>query len=61
MAYVHQHKVIFRDLKPENILYNPEKNLIKICDFGWACKTSDIKWCSMRGGTLTYMSPETLQ
>ena len=32
--FMHSKKIIHRDLKPENILYDPEKNLIRISDFG---------------------------
>ena len=32
--FLHQNGFIHRDLKPENLLVG-EKNILKICDFGW--------------------------
>ena len=34
---MHKHGFIHRDLKPENLLVD-DKQMIKICDFGWTCE-----------------------
>lgn len=36
LAYCHSQKIIHRDLKLENILVDPEKDAVKIADFGLA-------------------------
>ena len=36
VEYLHDKNIAWRDLKCSNILLNLEKNLIKICDFGFA-------------------------
>lgn len=60
MEYIHSKNLILRDLKPENILIDLKEKKIKICDLGWAAKTTDIKWLKNRAGTYAYMSPESL-
>ena len=59
IKYLHDRDFVLRDLKPENILLDHNLN-IKICDFGWASELSDVKYCSIKSGTLAYMSPESL-
>ncbi|MCC2639102.1 MAG: protein kinase family protein [Moraxellaceae bacterium] len=59
LDYAHQHNVVHRDIKPANIMYDPDKNVIKITDFGIARITDASK--TKTGtvlGTPTYMSPE---
>lgn len=59
LDYAHQHNVVHRDIKPANIMYDPDKNSIKITDFGIARITDASK--TKTGtvlGTPTYMSPE---
>lgn len=63
----HLNQVIHRDLKPENILYNPDNNILAICDFGIArfsedllatiVKTKDTK----RLANFQYSAPEQRQ
>jgi len=36
LAFLHSQKVCHRDLKPSNILFDPECNLVQICDLGSA-------------------------
>ncbi len=46
-----------RDLKPENILVDKELN-VKVCDFGWSAKYSNLESRETVCGTYEYMSPE---
>ena len=34
IEHLHKSEIIHRDLKPENLLVG-DKNVLKICDFGW--------------------------
>lgn len=61
IKYIHKKKIILRDLKPENILIDIKNFHVKVCDFGWAAKTNDLKWIKNKAGTFVYMSPESLQ
>ena len=61
VEYIHSKGIILRDIKPENILVNIDQLQIKMCDFGWAAETSDIKWILNKAGTYVYMSPEALK
>ena len=36
MGYLSTLKVVHRDLKPDNCLVEPERGLLKVCDFGTA-------------------------
>ena len=57
--FLHLHSIIHRDLKPENLLIN-EKNIIKLCDFGWSVKLNDDKRTTFCG-TVEYMAPEIIK
>ena len=57
--FLHLHSIINRDLKPENLLIN-EKNIIKLCDFGWSVKLKDNKRTTFCG-TVEYMAPEIIK
>ena len=34
LKFMHEKNIVHRDLKPENLLVG-DKNVLKICDFGW--------------------------
>ena len=53
--FLHLHSIIHRDLKPENLLIN-EKNIIKLCDFGWSVQLNNNKRTTFCG-TVEYMAP----
>lgn len=55
IGFLHKNEIIHRDLKPENLLLDSNE-CIKICDFGWCVKGTDVRttFC----GTLDYMAPE---
>lgn len=59
LEYCHSLNIIHRDLKPQNILYDPEKDCIKIVDFGLSTllQEKDQKIKDM-GGTTSYLAPE---
>ena len=57
--FLHLHSIIHRDLKPENLLLT-EKNIIKLCDFGWSVKLDDNKRTTFCG-TVEYMAPEIIK
>ncbi|KAJ7152710.1 kinase-like domain-containing protein [Mycena crocata] len=58
VRYCHERGVYHRDLKPENILCSTDAGDIRIADFGLA--TDCILLSSSAGGSLSYMSPESL-
>jgi len=61
LDYAHSQNVVHRDIKPANIMYDPEKNEIKVTDFGIARITDSSKTkTGMVLGTPSYMSPEQL-
>jgi len=36
VEWCHSHHVVHRDIKPDNILIDPQRRLLKLCDFGFA-------------------------
>ena len=59
---IHQQNIIHKDINPSNILWNPQKDLLKLIDFGIAAKCSynqpETQHPSVFEGTPAYMSPE---
>ena len=55
VEYLHSKNVAWRDLKCSNILLNLEKNLVKICDFGFADYCDKV--FSDYPGTMAYSPP----
>lgn len=59
---LYQNNIIHKDLTPNNIIINPEKNIVKITDFGIATLLSNeqknILNVQQLEGTLHYISPE---
>jgi serine/threonine protein kinase len=57
----HQAGIIHRDLKPDNVMYDPERQQVKLLDFGIAAETDlSPEERLTRAGTLMYVAPEAL-
>jgi serine/threonine-protein kinase len=59
-----EHPVIHRDIKPANLLLEHIGNdelAIRIGDFGLACRVERFTQVAAAGGTLLYMSPESIR
>jgi len=63
MAYMHESDVVHRDLKPENLLLTSEKDDadIKIADFGFAKRITQLAPDETACGTPGYVAPEILR
>ena len=63
MAYMHGKGVVHRDLKPENLLLvsDDDDANVKIADFGFAKKVSDLTVNEVACGTPGYVAPEILR
>lgn len=63
LEYMHASNVVHRDLKPENLLLTSDSNdtNIKIADFGFAKKISDLQPQEVACGTPGYVAPEILR
>ena len=58
--FLHKNGFIHRDLKPENLLVG-DKNVLKICDFGWCVQEDAGETRNTFCGTLEYMAPEMIK
>lgn len=62
LGELHQRQIIHKDIKPQNIIIHPEKQLIKITDFGisseFTQEKKNIYSKEIIQGTLAYLSPE---
>jgi len=63
MSYMHDSNVVHRDLKPENLLLTSEDDdtNVKIADFGFAKRITDLKPDETACGTPGYVAPEILR
>ncbi|CAM9274260.1 unnamed protein product, partial [Ectocarpus fasciculatus] len=63
LEYMHGNNVVHRDLKPENLLLmsDSDDTNIKIADFGFAKKISDLQPQEVACGTPGYVAPEILR
>jgi len=61
---MHENKVCHRDIKPENLLFHTkepiDKNVLKIIDFGLACRFEEGKPLTTKAGTPYYVAPQVL-
>jgi len=67
LSYLHDRNVFHRDLKPENLLFSKilkpfKKNVIKLCDFGYAIVAlpGPKQMRSTICGTPEYLPPEMI-
>ena len=63
-AHVLEDGLVHRDLKPANILLDRNKDgrwMLRIADFGLAARVDQLLKVVQAGGTLLYMSPESLR
>lgn len=63
LAYMHETNVVHRDLKPENLLLTREDDDgdIKVADFGFAKRISELVAAEVPCGTPGYVAPEILR
>jgi calcium/calmodulin-dependent protein kinase I len=63
LAYMHANGIVHRDLKPENLLLCSESDDsdIKIADFGFAKRITDLTAKETACGTPGYVAPEILR
>lgn len=59
LDYAHAQSIVHRDIKPANLMYDPDKDQLKVTDFGIArVSNSSRTKTGMVVGTPSYMSPE---
>lgn len=63
MSYMHANNIVHRDLKPENLLLvsDTSDSDVKIADFGFAKRVSDLLPHETACGTPGYVAPEVLR
>lgn len=62
IKFCHDNKIIHRDIKLENFLLDPQTNILKLCDFGWAAElTEEQPLRATICGTTDYMAPEMIK
>ncbi|CAM9708993.1 unnamed protein product [Chrysoparadoxa australica] len=63
VSYLHSHDVVHRDIKPENLLLVDENEdcHIKVADFGFAERISNLENVDSGCGTPQYVAPEILR
>lgn len=60
IKFIHDNGYIHRDIKPENVLITNDNN-VKLCDFGFAIKKSEIDTDKVTLGTYMYIAPEIFE
>uniref|UniRef100_A0AAY4B0C9 Myosin light chain kinase n=1 Tax=Denticeps clupeoides TaxID=299321 RepID=A0AAY4B0C9_9TELE len=61
IQYIHKKNIVHLDLKPENIVcVNRKGTLVKIIDFGLACKLEPGKALMVMHGTPEFVAPEVI-
>lgn len=62
LAFLHQHLYIHRDVKPGNFLLanTKMKSVLKLSDFGFACRMADGEKLTQKVGSPFYAAPEVL-
>ncbi|HPK21365.1 MAG TPA: diguanylate cyclase [Smithella sp.] len=62
LGLIHKNNIIHLDIKPDNILINPERDEVKVADFGISAvlthANDELYNPDVIEGTLSYMSPE---
>ncbi|CAD8072602.1 unnamed protein product [Paramecium sonneborni] len=60
LKHLHNLEIVHRDIKLQNILFKDSQNVdtLKIADFGFSCKKSQIQYINPRCGTPGYTAPE---
>lgn len=60
LAYLHAMNICHRDLKPANLLFQPDTDVVKICDFGSAKKLVPGETSVAYICTIYYRAPELI-